>query len=279
MKIPKLVDSLKSNIIFGISLPLFVLSFAVLYTPTFGNRALAEWPQHKYASMCIAIISAIVLVVTAISRTFMWLTTRKKRLSEFEYLIWQAGEVLADCLFCAMFMSLFLHKPYFEILPLTLIIGVAVAIFPYTIYWLYSERYERDQRIGDAQRTIMEMRNGMQHEGPNAIKFADEKGTVRLIVSADKVISIEAAANYVNILYDKSGQLVRFSLRNTLKGIEEMCANYDIVRCHRSYFVNLHKIKLIRKEADGFFAELDIDGVKSIPISKLYASDLISKIE
>ena len=279
MKIPKLVYNLKDNIIFCLSLPIFVLAFAILYTPTFGNGTLIDWPHFEYSSMCIAIMAAIVLATTSLSRFLLWLTTRKKRLSEFEYLIWQFGEVLVGCLFCAMFLSLFLHRPYFSILPITILIGLAVAIFPYTVYWLYAERCERDQRIADAQKTIMELRSGMQHEGPNAIKFTDEKGTVRLIVSADKVISIEAAANYVNILYDKGGQLVKFSLRNTLKGIEELCNNYDIVRCHRSYFVNIHKIKLIRKESDGFFAELDIDGVKSIPISKLYASELISKIE
>lgn len=279
MKIPKLVYNLKSNIIFCLALPLYVLAFAILYTPSFGNRALSDWMYQASASMCIAIIAAIVLVVTVISRTFLWLTTRKMRLSEFEYLVWQMGEVLADSLFCSLFLSLFLHKAYFTVLPITLLISIAVGVFPYAIYWLYAERCERDQRIADAQKTIMELRNGMQHEGPNAIKFADEKGTVRLIVSADKVISIEAAANYVNILYDKSGQLVKFSLRNTLKGIEELCNTHDIVRCHRSYFVNLHKVKLIRKGPDGFFADLDIEGVKSIPISKLYASDLISKIE
>lgn len=279
MKIPKIVYNLKNNIIFCLSLPIFLLAFAILYTPSFGSQALSDWLMQPHASMCIAIIAAIVLVVTASSRTLMWLTTRKKRLGEFEYLIWQLGEVIIDCLFCAMFMSLFLAKPYFAVLPVTLLIGLAVALFPYTVYWLYAERCERDQRIAEAQKTILELRSGMQHDGPNAIKFADEKGTVRLIVSADKVISIEAAANYVNILYDKGGQLVKFSLRNTLKGIEELCNNYDIVRCHRSYFVNLHKVKLIRKDSDGFFAELDIEGVKSIPISKLYASDLISKIE
>lgn len=281
MKIPKIVYNLKSNIIFTFSLPIFVLAFAVLYTPSFSNWNLASWvhDNQAHASMCIAIIGAIILLTTAISRTLMWLTTRTKRLAELEYLFWQLGEVIVSCLFCAMFLSLFLHRPYFDILTYTILIGLAVAVFPYTIYWLYAERCDRDQRIADAQKTIIELRNGMQHEGPNAIKFVDEKGTVRLIVSADKVISIEAAANYVNILYDKSGQLVRFSLRNTLKGIEELCNAHDIVRCHRSYFVNLHKIKLIRKETDGFFAELDIAGVKGIPISKLYASDLISKIE
>jgi hypothetical protein len=279
MKIPKLVYNLKDNIIFCLSLPLFVLAFAILYTPTFGNGTLTDWPHSDHASMSIAIMAAIILITTSLSRFLLWLTTRKKRLSEFEYLIWQFGEVLVACIFCAMFISLFLHYPYFSVLPIAILIGLAVAIFPYTVYWLYAERCERDQRIADAQKTIMELRSGTQHEGPNAIKFTDEKGTVRLIVSADKVISIESAGNYVNILYDKSGQLVKFSLRNTLKAIENLCNSYEIVRCHRSYFVNIHKIKLIKKDSDGFFAELDIDGVPSVPISKLYASDLIDKIE
>ena len=279
MKIPKLVYNLKDNIIFCHSLPLFVLAFAILYTPTFGNGTLTDWPHSDHASMSIAIMAAIILITTSLSRFLLWLTTRKKRLSEFEYLIWQFGEVLVACIFCAMFISLFLHYPYFSVLPIAILIGLAVAIFPYTVYWLYAERCERDQRIADAQKTIMELRSGTQHEGPNAIKFTDEKGTVRLIVGADKVIAIESAGNYVNIVYDKSGTITRFSLRNTLKSIEEMCASHDIVKCHRSFLVNLHRIKLIQKSSDGFFAEMDIDGVKNIPISRFYASDLVSKIE
>lgn len=279
MKIPKIVYSLKCNLIFGIGFPIFVLLFAVLYTPSFGSRALADWTQNETSSMSIGIISAIVLLVTGTSRTLMWLTTRKARISEVEYLIWQAAEVIVDCLFTSLYISLLFNQKYFEVLPTTLLVGVAVAIMPYTIYWLFVERYERDLRIAEAQKTIVELRMGLQHGEPNAIKFVDEKGTVRLVVGADKVISIESAGNYVNILYYKSDQLVKFSLRNTLKGIEELCTANDIVRCHRSYFVNLHKIKLIRKEADGFFAELDIEGVDNIPISKLYASDLVSKIE
>lgn len=281
MKIPKLAYSLKNNLIFGLSLPVFIFLFAVLYNPsfTFGGEVVARFWQNLNWQLCIPIICAIVLVVTALSRTLLWLTTRKRRLSEFEYLIWQALEVVVYCLFSAMFLSLMMHRAYFAVLPATLIIGFSVVVFPYAIYWLYLERCERDQRIADAQKTIMEMRMGLQHEGPNAIKFTDEKGTVRLIVGADKVIAIESAGNYVNIVYDKSGTITRFSLRNTLKSIEEMCASHDIVKCHRSFLVNLHRIKLIQKSSDGFFAEMDIDGVKNIPISRFYASDLVSKIE
>ena len=61
MKIPKLVYNLKDNIIFCLSLPLFVLAFAILYTPTFGNGTLIDWPHYEYSSMCIAIMAAIIM--------------------------------------------------------------------------------------------------------------------------------------------------------------------------------------------------------------------------
>ena len=157
-----------------------------------------------------------------------------------------------------------------------LLIYFSVALFPYTFYWLLVERMDRDQRIANAQRALMELRrNGGDDE--RTIRFADDKGNVKLIVSTDRVISIESAGNYVNILYENNGKLVRFSLRNTLKGIEELCDSYSLVRCHRSYFINLHKVKLLRKESDGVFAEIDAEGVEDIPVSKSYAADVMQR--
>ena len=107
------------------------------------------------------------------------------------------------------------------------------------------------------------------------IRFADEKGVVKLVVGAERIISLESAGNYVTILYNDDGKLVRYSLRNTLKGIEDNCAANGIVRCHRSFLVNLKKIRIIRHTPQGVFAEMDFPGVENIPVSKTYASELL----
>lgn len=287
MKIPKTIYSPKSNIMFIAGLVLFVLFFAVVYTPNYGlaeesltqphandtHIAASEWYSHQ--GLCLPVCCAIILVTTLASRLLMLLTTRTPRLREGEYLLWQLGEVVVSALFCDLFLSLYFHIGFFEYIPTVLLVYVSVAIYPYTIYWLLAERIDRDLRIAEAQRTIVGLRNRQADTDNDILRFADEKGNIKLVVSAENVISIEAAGNYVTILYLSSNRLTRYSLRNTLKGIEELCADSPLMRCHRSYYLNIGKVKLIRRDHDGLFAEIDYDGVGDIPVSKSYVADIM----
>lgn len=278
-RIPRSLYNMKNNVVFALATALFVLLYAVIYNPSFSisDEVMEMWYSHS--SLCIPIISSIVLVCILLSRMAFVYSGRRVKLKEVEYLIWQIFEVIVICLFVCLFLSLVFHAEYFAMLPSVLVTGFLILVFPYSVYWLYSERVDRDIRIASAQKTIVELRrNNGVHNEPSMIRFQDEKGNVKLIVGADKVISIESAGNYVNILYVNAGKLTRFSLRNTLKGIEQLCVSNDLVRCHRSFFVNLHKIKLLKKEADGVFAQMDVEGVADIPVSKMYSSDVMEKM-
>jgi DNA-binding LytR/AlgR family response regulator len=52
--------------------------------------------------------------------------------------------------------------------------------------------------------------------------------------------------------------------------MEEMFAGQDIIRTHRSYMVNFEKVKVIRRDKDGFSLELDSPMSIDIPVSKTY---------
>ena len=276
MKIPKTIYSLKSNVMFVVGLALFVMLFAVIYTPSYNMaESSAQWYKHE--GLCLPICCAIILIVTALSRFLLLFYTRTSRIREGEYLLWQFCEVSVSGIFCTLFLSLYLHHSFFSLLPSVILIYISIAVYPYAFYWLLSERIDRDQRIANAQRTIMALRRGDDQEDKGTIRFVDDKGNVKLIVSTDRVITIESAGNYVNILYENNNKLTRYSLRNTLKGIEEICDSHSLVRCHRSYFVNLHKVKLLRKESDGVYAEIDVEGVNDIPVSKSYAADVMQR--
>lgn len=278
MRIPKTIYSIKSNIMFVVGLALFVMLFAIIYTPSYNmsdSTAIRQWYNHE--GLCLPICCAIILVATALSRFLLLFYTHTSRIREGEYLLWQVCEVAVAGLFCTLFLSLYQDISFFSLLPTVLLIYISIAVFPYAFYWLLSERIDRDQRIANAQRTILALRQGDDHEDKNTIRFVDDKGNVKLIVSTDRVITIESAGNYVNILYENNNKLTRYSLRNTLKGIEEICDSHSLVRCHRSYFINLHKVKLLRKESDGVYAEIDVEGVNDIPVSKSYASDVMQR--
>lgn len=280
MKIPKTIYTLKSNTMFVVGLALFVMLFAVVYTPTYSlssgeHRAVRLWYEHQ--NLCLPICCAIVLVATALSRTILVVSTQTGRLKEYEYLLWQVCEVAVVGLFCTLFLSLYLHEGFFTLMPRVLLAYISVALFPYTFYWLLMERIDRDRRILGAQRTIVSLRQKEVRGEVGTVRFTDEKGNVKLAVATNHVIAIESAGNYVNILYETGGRTTRYSLRNTLKGIEGLCDSHSLVRCHRSYYINLGRVKLLRKEADGVYAEIDMEGVDDIPVSKSYAAEVMQK--
>ena len=277
MTLPEIYYSVKSNIIFCLSVPLFVMLFVVLYNPTFGYTGLEGWitDWSSHAGFCLPIICAIILGVLLLSRSILCFALVRHNLSKREFWVWQAVEFLVCCLFCDLFLSLYLHLEYFPTLTRILIIGFGLVVFPYAVYWIVMELFDHGHRLRDAYNAIAELRKGYERNEAGAIRFADEKGIVKLVVGAERVISIESAGNYVTLLYDNDGKLVRYSLRNTLKSLEDICKANGLVRCHRSFFVNLNKIKIIRRTPDGIFAEIDRSGVEDIPVSKTYAHELM----
>ena len=75
-------------------------------------------------------------------------------------------------------------------------------------------------------------------------------------------------------LVPESWTAVQVLLRNSLKGLEESLADTNVFRCHRSYMVNFDHVKVIRREKEGVFLELGVDGVPDIPLSKTYGDKL-----
>lgn len=250
--------------------------FTLIYQPSFGftDGWIEKWGQR--ASFCLPLISAIELGTLLISRTILCFSSFKRSLTALDYWVWMGAEFIIACLFSDLLLSLYFQLNYLDTLPPVLLVGFALNIFPYTIAWQFIARKEVDNRLKDALGQIDDLRRngGLREEG--AIRFADDKGFVKLVVGADRVISIESAGNYVKILYDDEGRLMRYSLRNTLKGIEDVCSANSLVRCHRSFFVNVNKIKIIRRTSEGTFAEIDHAGVDNIPISKTYSSELVA---
>lgn len=275
MKIPEQLYNVKPNLVFCLFAPVFALLFVVIYTPTFGLNPEFYVLVDSSKGFCIPILSSIELGVLLASRAILCFAIVRHRLSEMEFLLWQAIEYVVACLFFDLFLSLYLHLGYFDLLPMILLVSLGINIFPYAFYWVFMERVDRDHRIAEAYKLMNNLRRPADG-AEGMVRFADDKGNVRLVVGADKVISVQSAGNYLTITYDDGGKPMRYSLRNTMKGIEKLCTANGMVRCHRSFFVNINMVKVIRRTPEGMVAEIDHQGVSNVPVSRTYASDLIS---
>lgn len=272
--IPTTCYSLKGNVVFAFATALFFLLFVVIYSPAFGSSSpiVERWGEN--GDFCIAIVTAIVLATMTVSRVLMVVSHRWHHLSEVEYFVWQLCELATVCLFADLFLSLFFHDRFFALLPRILAIGLALAIYPYVVYWITVELLESNSNL---LRLMTENESRRVSDGNPTLRFPDENGNVKLLLECDKVVAIESDGNYVTVCYlDESG-LVRFALRNTMKNMEALCAGTPIARCHRSYLVNTAKIRLLRKEPQGFVAEMSVVGIDDIPVSKSYAASIMQR--
>ena len=67
-------------------------------------------------------------------------------------------------------------------------------------------------------------------------------------------------------------------LRCRTSDIEKSLEGTSMVRCHRSYIVNIRKIQFVGEEHRMRYIKLDDESLKQIPVSKSYYESLLSKL-
>lgn len=226
-----------------------------------------------------AIMASIEIVVTLISRLSMLLVRSKHQINYAGFIIWELLEGLAIAMFCTLFVWLMDNRtmPYMELLPKLFIITFSILVFPYIIIALLAEIKDRDIRLAKDKVTIEKYATGQIGREDSTLPFLDDKKSLKLAVTANAILYIEAADNYVNICYLNNDKLVRFPLRSSMRSIEQICEANNIVRCHRSYYVNLRKVRAIQKGQDGLFAELTYAAAPHIPVSVTYSETVTGK--
>jgi hypothetical protein len=226
-----------------------------------------------------AIMASIEIVVTLISRLSMLLVRSKHQINYTGFIIWELLEGLAIAMFCTLFVWLMDNRTmlYMELLPKLFIITFSILVFPYVIIALLAEIKDRDIRLAKDKVTIEKYATGQIGREDSTLPFLDDKKSLKLAVTANAILYIEAADNYVNICYLNNDKLVRFPLRSSMRSIEQICEANNIVRCHRSYYVNLRKVRAIQKGQDGLFAELTYAAAPHIPVSVTYSETVTGK--
>jgi Response regulator of the LytR/AlgR family len=273
-KIPGYITE-KRNII---RLILFTAGFALLfinfYEP-FGVRYWFNIPWWKLLVYSSLVILTGVLVVV-ISRVIMFYSTRKRFwLNYWHYIIWVLSEVFFMALFYTLF-EIFIfndNRDFAFLLKLSVQNTALVLLLPYSAMWLYFSNHEKKLQL-----------DKLAHGEPpaidasrNMIPFHDEKEVLRISVKLENLLYLESSDNYVSIYYLNKGKISKYLLRNTLKKMEDLFKNTEIVRCHRSYMVNFDKVKVMRKDKEGLQLELDLPSVIDIPVSRSYVEKVMEK--
>jgi hypothetical protein len=249
----------------------FALLFLNLYTP-FG---VATWFDVSGPTLFIYTSGVILagMLVVAISRIIMYHAVRRgMELRVWHYLAWVAAEIVAMALFFVLYEVVVLNdsRAFPELLKPSVLNTSLTLLLPYAMLWLYFS-------WRDSKNKLIEIREQPDVAGQKPmIPLRDEKGVMRMSLKRSDVLYMQGSDNYVTVWYQAQNRVTKFMLRNTLRAMEEELREESVIRCHRSYLVNIEKVKLIRREKDGLQLELDSVPPTTVPVSHTYMHEVLT---
>ena len=268
----------KGNVI---RLIIFTSVFALLFINIFQPFGSRTWypnvSDFKYFVFSSLIILTGMLVVV-ISRLIMLAYTKKHTVRYWQFALWILAEILAMSLFYSLFTKYIpkegLNRDFMDIIHKSTVNTSLILLLPYSISWLYFSWREKNIQL----EKIQNQENTADSQIKNLLAFPDEKGELKISVMIDNLLYIDSADNYATIHYLNKSKSSQYLIRNSLKWMEEnLTKETPLVRCHRSYIVNLDKVKVLRKTKTGIFIELDTENTPDIPVSKTYYEKFMSK--
>jgi hypothetical protein len=249
----------------------FSLLFLNLYTP-FGALPVSEVSKPTLFLYTSGIILTGLLIV-ALSRIIMYLLLRRgMELVIWQYLAWVAAEIVAMALFFAFFEIVILddRRSFPDLLGKSVVNTSLTLLLPYAMLWLYFSWHDNKIKLAE----LKEQPDGSGQKP--LIPLRDEKGVLRLSLKRTDILYFQGSDNYVTVWYQSQSRIMKFMLRNTLRTMEDELEQEGIKRCHRSYLVNIERVKLIRREKDGLQLELDSTPPSTVPVSRTYMHEVLS---
>ncbi len=248
------------QIIHFLGLPLFFILFLTIYRPEPIMKFLAT--GRVSLAFNITILAGILLLVLVGTRLAFFFLRKQLSMSKFGYALWCLGEIAVFSAFGALYLTLISpeSEDYFAVLLNSLLYFLGVLVWAYAVLGFWIESRHKDSAPSD-----------VPPENDSMVRFTDDSQRLKLAVAASSILYVQANVNYVNIYYLDSDKVKKYQLRSSMKRLEDTLQGHGLRRCHRAYFINPAHVKILRKDEEGLvFADLDIAGCQSIPVSKTY---------
>ena len=260
---------------------LFALVFLTAYVP-FSDTAWFQVGKGSYFFTTLAFVGTGTLFL-ALSRTLMtWLVKKMRHFPFWFYIMWLFLEIVLISVFYTL-LSHFQIQPtggksygFAYILAKSFLITLVALGVPYTVTDLVILLKDAQQRLMLTKSDTVESDNEVMPEHTEIINLMDNNGNLKLSVKLDNLFYIKAEDNYINVFYQRSGTIASYMLRCKMQTIADNCVDSSsLMRCHRSYIVNINKVSVLHNEADGFVIDFEREGLESIPVSKTYSSKVL----
>lgn len=256
--IPTFLHSWRAMLLHVLVMPIFFLAFILFYKSEWMTAFLESGSDKIILN--VLMLFSILIGIFSTSRTIMTQVYKQRTLTWWQYTLWSLAEMIIFSCFAALYMAL-IHADYdyFHALGQCIKLTFTILPYPYLLLTLLIAYTKPDEQPNEEQ----------------LIRFIENTGRLKLVIASDVLVYVEAQENYVHIHYMEGDIQKEYSLRQSMRGIEELMEKHGIVRCQRSYFVNPKHVTVLRRDKEGIIqAELDIQGMKAVPVSPKYYDQL-----
>ena len=257
-KIPSSILSVVVMLVHILAIPVFYLGYILIYE----SRWMIDFLNVGHGDVFNTLMLTCILIgILCASRVPMTVVRTHIHMSWWQYSLWSFAEVFVFSCFAALYMALvYGNYGYFPALGKCFQISFAILPYPYIIFALLFALIRPDEKEAAEE---------------DLVRFSDSTGRLKLVIAHDVILYVEAQENYVLIHYMEGEKLKEYSLRQSMKGIEELMDRHGIIRCQRSYFVNPRHVTVLRRDKEGMIqAELDVKISKPVPVSPKYYEQL-----
>ena len=275
---PECLTEASSQLLNVIISTLFAMVFLTAYVP-FSETAWFQVGRSNYFFITVAFVGSGTIFL-GLSRILMnWVVRKTRHFPFWVYLLWLFLEIMIIAV-CHTLISYFEiqatdHSFGYLYAKSVLITFIALGV-PYTITILGILLKDAQRRMKLTRSDLVASDDEAMPEHTEIINLMDNNGTLKLSVKLDNLYYIKAEDNYINVFYQRSGVIASYLLRCKMKTIEDNCAeSSSLMRCHRSYIVNIKKVSVLHNEADGFVLDFEREGLESIPVSKTYSQKVL----
>ncbi len=263
----------------------FALVFILLSVPFSHNAWFQLGTGRAFAATALFFFMSLGVVI--MSKRIMYSTKKILQMNYLGYILWNFAEVL---LICLLYTAITIWADTMGVIHIedpspsktflnALLYCFTALIVPYIIAGMYVSLVDKNNTI-----RLMDYREVVSDEpAPTAteerkITLFDNNGVLKMSINLGNLYYIEADDNYIVVWYtDAKGELKKYLVRTRMKTMEESLQDTPMIRCHRKYMVNMNKVRLLRKEKDGYEIELDNDAIPPLGVSKAYVQDIVAK--
>jgi hypothetical protein len=262
------LDKLKYRLLHVLIILVFSILFLFIFEP-FNIKAWLKYPDWLKDLGLISLALTFFFII-AFSQLMVRTLVPISTFNVLHLVVWLSAEILLLSVILTILFADY-TKGYLKEFFITLKFTTPGLVLPYSFSILILVLMHQRSKLGRAD-------SEQAPEAPDLIHFRDERDQVKFSIDRPSILYLESSDNYVTVYYVQEESIRKEMVRISMRKLEPMLEPHGMVRCHRSFMVNLENVHWFKKDGRNYhFKMKNCDTV--IPVSRAYVPVVKSLVQ